>query len=99
MFRISREYFDLLSQRITMSVGESKFKSEAYIDAFLKVRNSIYDANDYTTGGYIVGEVKLAGGNTLDLAVISDITVDTCHTIMYEVLLDWMIKIKSVRLI
>lgn len=36
------------------------FKWEAYINAFLKDKDQMYDANIKTSGGYISGEVKLA---------------------------------------
>ena len=67
-------------QRIICSIGERKFKSEAYIDAFLKGKDNMYDANEKTSGGYISGEVKLgitlrllAGGDAFDLGIIFDI--------------------------
>ena len=60
MFRLNRDCFDLLCNTIIAGVGEKAFKLEAYIDAFLKGKNSMYDANVATTGGYIAGEVKLA---------------------------------------
>ena len=76
MFRMDRECFHLLCQRI-ISVGEKEFKSEAYIDAFLKGKDPMYDAHVCTSGGYVSGEVKLgialrllAGGNAIDLGVI-----------------------------
>ena len=99
MFRMSRDCFDSLCQRIIISIGEANFKSESYIDAFLKGKNSMYDANVATTGGFISGEVKLgiairllAGGDAYDLAVIFDIHFDHCKRILHEVLLKWVIK-------
>ena len=91
---MNREYFDLLSQRIITSIGESKLKSEANIDAFLKGKDNMYDVNLLITGGYISGEIKLgvtlsllAGDGALDLGAIFDIASKTCHNIFYEVLL------------
>ena len=59
----------------------------------------MFDANVKTTGGYISGKVKigiilrlLAGGDTLNLGVIFDITSKTCHNMLYEVLLHWVIN-------
>ena len=61
----------------------------------------MYYANCATTGGFISGEVKiaitirlLAGGNPLDIAVIFD--VSSCHTktIMYYVIIKWIIPSK-----
>ena len=96
---MTREYLDLFSQRIIISIGESQFKSEAYIDEFLKGKDNMYDVNIITTGGYIAGEVKLgitlhllAGGDALDLGVIFDIYSITCQQILHDVLLHWIIE-------
>ena len=98
MFRMSHDCFDSLCQRIISVVGEDKFKSEAYIDAFLKDKDQMYDAHVETTGGYISGEVKLAiairllaGGDAYDLAVIFDVHFDHCKRILHEVLVHWVI--------
>ena len=89
MFRMSHHCFQLLCQKIIAHVGESNFKSEEYIDAFLHNpynpsftrQTCIHYAHCHTTGGYISGEVKLAitlrllaGGDALDLAVIFDVS-------------------------
>ena len=99
MFCMTRECFALLCSTIISKVGEKEFKSEAYIDAFLKGTDPMYEANTKTTGGYISGEVKLAitlrrlaGGDALDLGVIFDVQTDHCNKIMYEVLLKWIMK-------
>ena len=60
MFRMTRDCFDLLCSTIIARVGEKAFKSEAYIDAFLRGKDFMYDANIATTGGYIAGKGKLA---------------------------------------
>ena len=77
MFRMTRECFELLCEKIKLSVGEKKFKSEAYIELYLNHPGNLYHANCATTGGYISGEIKLAislrilaGGDPLDIAVI-----------------------------
>ena len=100
MFRMTRCCFSLLCQKIISRVGEKQFKSEAYINAFLKGKDPMYDANVQTTGGYVSGEVKLAitlrllaGGDALDLAVMFDVHSDHCTKIMYDVLLHWVINI------
>ena len=97
MFRMTRDCFDLLCNTIIAGVGEKAFKSEAYIDAFLKGKNYMYDANVATTGGYIAGEVKLAitlrllaGGDALDIGVIFDVYPGHIGTIVYHVLSDWV---------
>ena len=50
MFRMTRECFSLLCFSIICAVGESHFKSQHYIDAFLS-GTSMYDVNMLTTGG------------------------------------------------
>ena len=86
--------FFLLCQTITCAVGESAFKAESYIDAFLRGKDTMFDAHEYTSGGYISGETKLAitlrllaGGDSYDLGVIFDISYKHCEKILYYVLL------------
>ena len=95
---MTRPCFHLLCQQIISYTGESGFKSEAYIDAFLKDKCQMYKALCKTTAGYVSGEVKLAvtlrllaGGDAYDLGVIFDIDPDWITKIMYEVLLKWII--------
>lgn len=99
MFRMTRDYFSLLYNKIIAGVGERVFKSESYIDDLLYNKDQIYDANVHTTGGYIFGEVKvgitiriLSGGTALELEVFFYIISNHCHKILYEVLLQWIIK-------
>ena len=82
IFCMNRECFDLLSQRIITSIGESKFKSEVCIDAFLKGKYNMYDANVKTTGGYISGEVKL--GVTLRLLTRSMPLIWVSYSILLQ---------------
>ena len=98
MFRMTRECFSSLCHSIIGAIGESKFKSQHYIDAFLSSTN-IYNAHVLTTGGYISGEVKLAitirllaGGDALDLAIIFDIYPSYIQIIMKDVLANWIIQ-------
>ena len=98
-FVTTRECFTLLCFSIIGAIGESQFKLQYYIDAFLSGTNAMYDANILATGGYISGEVKLAitirllaGEDTLDLAVIFDIYHIHVVTIIKEVLMYWIIK-------
>ena len=79
------------------AIGESVFKSQHYIDAFL-VGSKMYDAHVLSSCGYMSGEVKLAitirllaGGDALDLAVIFDIYPSHLQKIMKEVLMYWII--------
>ena len=95
---MTRPCFGLLCQNKISFIGESKFKYEAFIDAFLKDKISMYNAHTLTTCGYISGEVKLAvtlrllaGGDELDLATIFDIYSDYFIKIMYDVLTQWII--------
>ena len=97
MFRMTHDCFQLLCRKIISAVGEEAFKSEAYIDAFLKSKHSMYDDNVETTGGYIAGKVKmaitlrlLAGGDALDIAVIFDVSPGHLGIVMYHVLTDWV---------
>lgn len=93
MFRMKREYFTSLYQKIISCVGEKEFKLEAYMDAFLKGTDSMHDVHCMSTGGYIVGEVKVAitlcllsGGDALDLAIIFDIESCHCNVLMYSIM-------------
>ena len=99
MFRMSRECFGILCQKITCAVGERRFKSEIYIDTFFRGKNRMFDAHERTSGGYISGQTKvavtlrlLAGGDSYDLGLIFDITSKSCERIMYEVLDHWIIR-------
>ena len=108
MFRMNRDCFKLLCHKIISKIGESKFKSEEYISAFLSNPFSplssraslIHYAHCHTTGGYISGEVKLgislrllAGGDALDLTVMFDVGHRWCKQILYDVLNNWIVEI------
>ena len=90
---MTRECFALLCSRIIISIGEKNFKSESYIDAFLKGKDSMFDAHEKTSGGFISRETKvgitlrlLAGGDINDLGVLFDITPNHCTLLMLVVL-------------
>ena len=96
---MSRHCFNLLCQKVICAVGESSFKSESYIDAFLRGKDCMFDAHERTSGGYVSGETKLAitlrilaGGDSYDLGVIFDICHKHCEKIIYDVLEKWIIK-------
>ena len=83
-FRMKKEIFQKLCDRIEECVGAVEFKSEQYLDARLmsppKRSNNIFHAHPKTTGGMICGEVKLAvtlrilgGGSYRVFAVQPDI--------------------------
>ena len=91
--------FSLLCQKIICAIGEKTFKSESYIDAFLRGKDTMFDAHECTSGGYISGETKvdvtlrfLASGDSYDLGVIFDISYKHCEKILYHVLSHWMIN-------
>ena len=93
MFRMTMPCFVELCQTIIGKVGESNFKSQAYIDSFLRGNGTIYNANEKATGGYISVEIKLtitirllAGGDAYDLAVIFDVYPLHLSAILHEVL-------------
>ena len=80
-------------------IRESGFKSDAYIDTFLKGNEIMYDAHSKNSGDLISGKTKvgiticfLASGDVLYLAVIFNICSDNCTKIMYEVMLEWVIN-------
>ena len=96
---MTKSCFALLCQRVIIGIGEENLKSKAYIDAFMRGKDKMYDAHAKSTGGYISGEVKLTimlrlltGGDSLDLAVICDVYPDHCNMIMYEVLKNWILN-------
>ena len=104
---MTRPCFKLLCQNIIAAVGESTFKSEVYIPYFLdqpytfqcSCQVSIYLAQKEASGGYLCGEVKLAitlrilaGGDSLDLGALFDISPCYCKNILNYVLLNLIIK-------
>ena len=96
---MSRECFSLLCQKIICGIGEKAFKSESYINAFLRGKDQMFNAHERTSGGYISGETKvaislrlLAGGDSYDLSVMFDISYKHCEKIFYDVLLHWIIN-------
>ena len=102
---MARECFSKLYNFIITRVGEKKFKSESYIDAFLVDKDCMYMKHLKTSGGYISGEVKLgimlrilAGGNLYDLGVLFDIYPKHCNLIIFNVIYKWIVtpKIESI---
>ena len=106
MFRMTRECFLLLCQKIIAKVGERSFLSEDYINSFLEgnyidydCSKQIYQAQKITSGGFISGKIKLvitlhmlAGGSSLDLSVIFDISHSHCNTIFLDVIKNWIVQ-------
>ena len=55
---MNHDCFHLFCQHIIRAAGEEEFESEAYIDAFLDGKDTMYDCNDCNSGGYITGGDK-----------------------------------------
>ena len=60
-----------MCNKIIARVGEWSFKSNLYINTFLRHKDPIYDNNVHTTRGYISGEVKVG----INLRLLSGVTV------------------------
>lgn len=109
MFRMTRDCFKKLCERIIKNIGERNFKSQAYIDNVLDVpidyainrmETSMYQAHSKTSSGYISGEIKLAitirmlaGGDPYDLGVLFDISDKWCRQMFTYVLKNWIVDI------
>ena len=99
MFYMTQKCFNLLFFVIISRTGEKYLKPEAYVDAFLKVKDQMYYCHSKTSGGYLSVEIKFAitirvldGGDVLDLGVIFDVEPYYCTNIMRWVLSHWIIK-------
>jgi len=107
-FRMSKECFDLLCDRIKSNVGEREFKSEVYLkqllDSDLK-SNNILKAHKETTGGFISGEIKLAlilrllaGGCYLDLALLFEMGFTYSYVVFHNVIGNWILDDRFVKI-
>ena len=111
-FRMPRECFDLLCEKIEANVGEREFKSENYLHLFrggykdndLRTTN-IMRAHEATTGGFISGEVKLAltlrllaGGSYLDLALLFETGQHYAYEIFHHVIKNWICDDRLVKI-
>ena len=111
-FRMPRECFDLLCEKIEAIVGEREFKSENYLqllregykDNDLRTTN-IMLAHEKTTGGFISGEVKLAltlrllaGGSYLDLALLFETGQHYAYEIFHDVIKNWICNDRLVKI-
>ena len=74
---MTRVCFQLLCAKIISQIGESNFKSESYINAFLLNKNKMFMAHQKTSGRCISSKIKLAitlqllaGGNACDLGIL-----------------------------
>ena len=71
--------FEEICHTIIGTIDENKFRSQAYIDEFLKECEFFCDAHVFASGEYISGEINLAitirlitGGDALDPAIVFD---------------------------
>ena len=71
---MNRKCFNELCNLIITKVGEKQFKSESYIDAFLKDKDPMYMAHEKTSGGYVSGETKVVNTRLLYLCHPSSLT-------------------------
>ena len=113
-FRMERECFDYLCERIIDNVGESDFKSENYLCDFRNGeatgadtldQTNILHAHEHTTGGFVSGEVKLAltlrllaGGSYMDLALLFEVGFSTSYEIFHKVIKDWILDDRLVKI-
>ena len=101
-FRMSKDCFELLCEKIIENVGESEFKSEEFLKERMTEGNrssNLMKAHLATTGGYICGEIKLAlvlrllaGGSYLDLAILFETSSSYAFPIFHEVIEKWILS-------
>ena len=104
-FRMSRECFQHLCDRIVDNVGEIEFKSEEYLnnlqyshDERDKKIIQMLHAHEGSTGGFVSGEVKLAltlrllaGGSYLDLALLYEVGPSYAYESFHGVVKNWLL--------
>jgi hypothetical protein len=111
-FRMSRECFQLLCDRIEANVGEEEFKSEEYlknlkhtdVESEKKKVNLMY-AHEASTGGFVSGEIKLAltlrllaGGSYLDLSLLYEVGSSYAYSILHDVVKNWILDDRLVKI-
>lgn len=101
-FRMSKDLFKILCQKIEDIVGVHSFMSEDHLNEIMSSPNSdqsnnIYFAHARSTGGVIVGEVKIActlrilgGGTYMDVALLFDTSFNHMHKIFKYVVTKWL---------
>ena len=111
MFRMSRECFLSLCQKIESNRGAEDFKSEAFLDVLesegrTTMRGRIYDIHKKYCGGLICGEIKLAitirlmtGGSYLDLAALYVCGFSYTYQIFHYVNANWICSDDLTRMI
>ena len=111
-FRMSRECFAYLCNRIMTNVGEDKFKSEEFLDNLKhsddprdKEKVQMMNAHEGSTGGFISGEIKLAltlrmlaGGSYLDLSLLYEMGTHYAYDIFHDVLENWILYLMIILL-
>jgi hypothetical protein len=111
-FRMSKECFLLLAERIETNVGEETFKSESYLDDLMHSKSpkdiaviKMMKAHEGSTGGFISGEVKLAltlrilaGGSYLDLALLYEMSSSSAYRIFHDVVQNWILDDRLVKI-
>lgn len=111
-FRMSRECFHLLCDKIKKNIGEREFKSEAYLERFRHAAagnklntTNILRAHEMSTGGFIAGEIKLAmtlrllaGGSYMDLALLFTTGWSYSYKIFHDVIKDWILDDRLVQI-
>ena len=102
LFRMEKDCFEELCNRIEESVGKENFKSEHYLHDLKEqgtstAKGRMYHAATHTTGTYISGEWKVAltlrhlGGSTyLDLFLWSNVSPNHCRAVVNEVIEKWI---------
>ena len=111
-FRMSRECFECLCEKIKNNAGEQDFKSEIFLslcrsgDAGGCPRATPFlRAHEVMTGGLISGEIKmaltlriLAGGSYLDLSLLFEIGSSYAYQILHEVVKNWILDDRIVKI-
>ena len=111
-FRMSRDCFKHLCNRIEDNVGERVFKSEEFLKDFRYSRDAkdkksinMMNAHEGSTGGFVSGEVKLAltlrllaGGSYLDLALLYEVGPSYAYEIFHDVVKNWLLDDRLVKI-
>jgi len=111
-FRMSKECFQYLCNRIEHNVGGRVFKSEGFLedlrhsdDARDKKSINMMSAHEGSTGGFISGEVKLAltlrllaGGSYLDLSLLYEVGASHAYAIFHDVIKNWILDDRLVKI-
>lgn len=110
-FRMSWGCFQHPCNNIEASVGEEVFKNEAYFDQLRHFpdkedKNAVrMIAHKESTGGFVLGEVKLAltlclftGGLYLDLCLLYKGEMAYAHKIFHADIQDWILDDRFVKI-